>query len=161
GAEDGGDLLDLGPQLAVELVAAHPREVVALGVEEGVVEVGAGRLHRRGLAGPGPLVDLEQGVLTGGGELALLLPLALEEVEVAYEAVEEAGHCLLVVAQGPQEDEQAQAALARHPGARAHVLARLLLDVELDPLPPVGVDGAGGDGLDVAAGLEDDAGRPD
>ena len=35
-----------------------------------------------------------------------------------------------------------QTTLARHPGAGGDVLARLVLDVELDPLAPVGVDRA-------------------
>ena len=152
--EDVGDPLDLGAELAVELVAADPGQVVALGVEEGVLEVLAGGLDRERLAGTGPLVDLEQGLLTGGGEVLLLLPLALEEVEVADEALEEA---LVLVAEGPEQHEQREAALAGHAGAGGDVLAGLGLDVELDPLAPVGVDGAGEDGLGVTAGLEDDA----
>ena len=137
--EDARDPLDLGAELAVELVAADPGQVVALGVEEGVLEVGAGRLGRQRLAGAGPLVDLEEGLLPGGGEVALLLPLPLEEVEVADEAVQEA---LVLVAEGAQQHEQRQAALAGHPGAGGDVLGRLGLDVELDPLAAVGVDGA-------------------
>src|SRR5439155_4444515 len=115
--------------------------------EESVLEVGARRLHRGGLAGAGPLVDLEQGVLARGGELALLLPLTFEEVEVADEALEQPRRVLLVVAQGTQQDEQREAALAGHARPGRHVLARLLLDVELDPLATVRMDGAGGDGL--------------
>ena len=87
---------------------------------------------------------------------------------MADEAVEEAGRVLLVVAEGAQQHEDAEAALAGHAGAGRDVLARLLLDVELEPLAPVGVDGA----LDQLvlgevpqaeplARLEDDAGRPD
>ena len=149
-----GDLLDLRAELAVQLVAADPREVVAARVEEGVLEVGACRLERQRLAGTGALVDLEQGVLAGGDELALLLPLALEEVEVADEAVEEG---LVLVAERAQHDEQREAALAGDAGAGGDVLVRLGLDVELDPLTAVGVDGAGDDRLRVPAGLEDDA----
>ena len=155
-AEEVGDALDLGTELAVELVAADPGEVVALGVEEGVLEVLAGGLDRQRLAGTGPLVDLEQGLLAGRSQALLLLPLALEEVEVADEALEEA---LVAVAEGAQQDEQREPALAGHPGAGGHVLGRLGLDVELDPLAPVGVDGAGEDRLGVAAGLEDDPRR--
>ena len=65
--EELGDPLDLGPELAVQLVAPDPGEVVALGVEEGVLEVLARRLDREGLAGTGALVDLEQRVLAGRG----------------------------------------------------------------------------------------------
>jgi hypothetical protein len=100
--------------------------------------------------------------------VALLLPLALEEVEVADEAVDEARRVLLVVAEGAQQDEDAHAALAGDAGAGGDVLARLVLDVELHPLTAVRVDGAL-DELVLAqvteavplARLEDDAGRTD
>jgi hypothetical protein len=105
-------------ELAVELVAAHAAEVVAAGLEEGVAEVGLGRLHRTAARRAGALVDLDQGFVLGGGESALLLPLALEEVEVADEGVEEAGGVLLVVAEGPQQHEDAEAALAGDAGCR-------------------------------------------
>ncbi len=163
-----GQLLDLGAELAVELVAADPGEVVAAGLEEGVAEVGAGRLDRRRLARAGPLVDLDERLVLGGGEVAVLLPLALEEVELADEGVEEAGGVLLVVAEGAEQDEQAEAALAGDAGAGGDVLAGLLLDVELDPLAAVGVDGAGDELVlgqvaeaEALARLEDDAGGAD
>src|SRR6202034_1976926 len=89
--------VDLGPELAVQLVAPDPGQVIALRVEEGVLEVDAGGLGRERLAGAGALVDLEQSLLAGGGQVALLLPLPLEEVEVAHEAVKEG---LVAVAQG-------------------------------------------------------------
>ena len=63
-------------------------------------------------------------------------------VEVTDEAFEEPGSVGLVVAEGAQEGEHAHAALAGHAGAGGDVLARLLLDVELDPLTAVGVDRA-------------------
>jgi hypothetical protein len=62
---------------------------------------------------------------------------------VAHERVEEARVLLLVVAEGAQEGEEAEAALAGDAGAGGDVLAGLLLDVELDPLAAVGVDRAG------------------
>ncbi len=158
---------DLVAQLAVELVAADPGQVVAPGLEEGVLEVDARGLDRRRLARAGPLVDLDQSLVLGGRDVAVLFPLALEEGELAHEGVEEAGGGRLVVAEGAQQHEQAEAALAGHAGAGRDVLARLLLDVELDPLAAVGVDGA----LDelvlgqvaeavALARLEDDARRP-
>ena len=70
---------------------------------------------------------------------------------------------LLVVAEGAEQHEQAEAALAGDAGAGGDVLARLCLDVELDPLAAVGVDGAGDELVLVrlrggsAPGLEDDA----
>src|SRR5581483_1311272 len=137
--------------LAVELVAADSREVVALGVEERVLEVGASRLDRRRLARAGALVDLDQRFVLARRQLALLLPLTGEEVEVAHELLEEG---VVVVPEGAQQDEQAQAALACDARAGGDVLARLGLDVELDPLTAVGVDGAGDDRLGIAAGLE-------
>ena len=159
---------DLGTELAVELVATDPAEVVATALEEGVAEVGTGRLHRGRLARAGPLVDLDEGLVLGGRQVAVLLPLALEEVEVGHEAVEEAGGVLLVVAEGAQQHEDAHAALAGHAGAGGDVLARLLLDVELQPLAPIRVDGALHELVlgevpeaEPLTGLEDDAGRAD
>ena len=61
---------------------------------------------------------------------------------MADEGLEEPGSVLLVVAEGPEDDEDAEAALAGDPSAGGDVLARLLLDVELDPLASVRVDGA-------------------
>ena len=142
GAEQLVELGDLAAELAVELVATHAGEVVATVLEERVAEVGAGRLDGGRLARTGTLVDLDERLVLGGSDVALLLPLALEEVEVADEAVDEAGCVLLVVAEGAQQGEDAHAALAGHAGAGGDVLARLLLDVELEPLTAVRVDGA-------------------
>ncbi len=73
---------------------------------------------------------------------------------------------LLVVAEGPEQHEQAEATLAGDAAAGGDVLARLLLDVELDPLAAVGVDGAGDELVlgqvaqaEALARLEDDARR--
>jgi hypothetical protein len=65
-AEDLLDLVELGAELAVELVATDPAEVVAAVLEERVAEVGLGRLDRRRLARAGPLVDLDQRLVLGG-----------------------------------------------------------------------------------------------
>ena len=165
--EDLLDAVDLGAELAVELVAADPAEVVALRLEERVAEVGAGGFDRRRLTGAGPLVDLDQGLFLGGSVLLLLLPLSLEEAEALHEGLEEPGGVLLVEAEGAQQGEHGHATLAGDAAAGGDVLAGLLLDVELDPLATVGVDGAG-DQLVLGqvaqavplAGLEDDAGRP-
>ena len=160
--------MDLGAELAIELVATDPRHVVAARLEERGAEVVPGRLDGRRLARPGPLVDLDQRLVLGGGEVAVLLPLPLEEVEVADEALQEPRGVFLVVAERPQQHEQRQAALAGDAGAGGHVLAGLLLDVELDPLTPVRVDGARDQLVlgqvtetEPLAGLEDDAGAAD
>ena len=164
------ELVDLGAELAVQLVAADTGEVVAAALEERVAEVVAGRLDRRRLTRAGTLVDLEQRLFLGERDflLQLLFVLGLEEAEVLHERRQEAGVVLLVEAQRTNEREEAEAALAGDTGTRGRVLAGLLLDVELDPLPAVGVDGAG-DQLVLGevtqavalARLEDDARRPD
>ena len=135
-------LAQLGAELAVQLVATDPGQVVAAVLEERGTEVVAGRVDRRRLTGAGPLVDLDQGIVLGGGDVAVLLPLVLEEVELADEGLEEAGGVLLVVAEGPEQHEDRQATLAGDAATGGDRLARLLLDVELDPLTAVGVDGA-------------------
>jgi hypothetical protein len=141
-AEELLELLELGAELAVELVAADARQVVATGLEERVAEVGASRFDGRRLTRPSTLVDLEQRLVLGRRDLLVLLPLALEEVEVPNEALEEARVVLLVVAEGPQDREHRQATLASDPRAGRDVLARLLLEVDLEPLAAIGVDGA-------------------
>ncbi len=165
--EELDESVELVTQLLVELVAADAGQVVATVLEEGGAEVVAGRLDRRWLTRACPLVDLHQRVVLGGRQVAVLLPLALEEVEVAHERLEEAGAAVLAVAQSSEQHEQRQAALAGDTRAGGDVLARLLLDVELDPLAAVGVDGALHELvlLKVSeavalAGLEDHAGRP-
>ncbi len=97
------DALDLRTELALELVTADPGQVVALRVEEGVLEVAARCLRRERLSRARPLVDLEQRLLTGRSEVSFMLPLTLEEVEVPYEAGQEA---FVLVTERPQQDEQ-------------------------------------------------------
>ncbi len=147
--------LDLGAELAVQLVAADPGQVVATRLEKGVAQVGAGGLDGRGLAGADALVDLQQRfflwrLAVPGLDLFFpalgqthLLPLAFEEVEVVDELLKEAGLVDLVIAEGAQQGEDRKAALPGDLGAGGDVLAGLLLDVELDPLTAVRVDGAG------------------
>ncbi|CAB4766826.1 unannotated protein [freshwater metagenome] len=158
------DLLDLGAELAVQLVPTDARQVVAARLEERVAEVGTSGLDRRRLARTGALVDLDEGLVLGGRGVAILLPLAFEEIEVAHEALEETRRVRLVVAQRTQQHEDRQATLAGHAGAGGDVTARLLLDVELDPLTAIGVDGAGHELVlrqvaqaEALARLEDDA----
>ena len=81
------------------------------------------------------------------------------------EPIEKARLVLLVVAEGGQ-GEQRDAALAGDPGAGGDVLARLLLNIHLDPLTAVGMDRAGDELVlaEVAQAepftrLEDDAGE--
>ncbi len=161
-----GQEVEFGAELAVQLVAADTAEVVATGLEEGVAKVGAGRLDGRRLARTRPLVDLEQRLFLGWGDFAVLLPLPLEEVEVLDEPIEEARLVLLVVAEGAEQGEQRNTAFTGDPGAGGNVLARLLLDINLDPLTAVGMDRAGDELVlaEVAQAepltrLEDDARR--
>ena len=163
--EECAELGDLVAELAVQLVAADAAEVVATALEEGVAEVGLGRLDGGRLARARPLVDLDERFVLGRRDVALLVPLTLEEVEVGDEPVEEAGGVLLVVAECAQHREDAEAALAGDAGAGGDVLAGLVLDVELHPLTAVRVDGALDELVlgevaeaETLAGLEDHAG---
>ena len=152
------DALDLRAELAVELVATDPGQVVATRVEKCVLEVDAGCIERKRLARTCALVDLEQCFIARRDELALALPLGVEEVEMTHEAAQER---LVLVAEGSQHHEERQAPLAGDSRTGAHVTVRLRLDVELDPLAPVGMDRPGDDRLLVPAGLEDHTGRTD
>ena len=64
---------------------------------------------------------------------------------------------LVLVAQRSQQREERQTALAGHTGPGVDVTVGLVLDVELDPLTTVRVDGAGEEGLCVTARGEDRA----
>src|SRR5204863_9358086 len=112
-------------ELSVALVATTAAEVVTAALEECVAEVRTSRLHRRRLAGTGALVDLDQRFVLRGREVAVLLPLPFEEIEVTHERLEEPRRVLLVVAERTQQDEETQAALARDARAGGDVLARL------------------------------------
>ena len=81
------------------------------------------------------------------------------------ELLEESGLVDLVVAEGTQQGENGEAALPGDLGAGGDVLAGLLLDVELDPLAAVRMDGAGDELVlghvaeaEALSGLEDHAG---
>jgi hypothetical protein len=97
-----GDALDLRAELAVQLVTTDPREVVATWVEERVLEVDAGCVERKRLARTCALVDLEQRLVPRRDQLALALPLGLEEVEMAHEAAQER---FVLVSEGAQHDK--------------------------------------------------------
>ena len=139
--EHGRELLDLAAELAVQLVAPDPGQVVAAGLEEGVAEVGAPT--RPTAARPaGPACRSRPGPRPAWGRGRGPSPTGPRGRGTRARRRRGTRGVLLVVAEGAQEHEQAEAALAGHPGAGGDVLARLLLDVELDPLAPVGVDGA-------------------
>ncbi len=70
----GDDLLvgvDVDAELLVDLVATDAREVVALHVEVQAIDERAGGVDGGRLAGALAAVDLEQGIVTGGGDVAL------------------------------------------------------------------------------------------
>ena len=133
-------LVDAQP--AVQLVAAHAREVVALGVEEELVEQVLGRVDRRRLARALLLEQLDQGAVLGLGDLGVGI-----EGEPDVERVVEQAEDLLVgarpgvrheaalaqrVAHRAQEHRDRQLALA----VDADVDAPLLVDLELEPGAP-------------------------
>ena len=118
--------VDVEPEARVELVAAHAREVVALGVEEQLVEQRARGVDRRRLAGALLLEQLDQRALLGPGDLGVRID-RVADVERVVEQVED----LLVrrVAHRAQQDGDRQLALA----VDADVGAALLVDLELEP----------------------------
>ena len=118
--------VDVEPEARVELVAADPREVVALGVEEQLVEqrlrvVDAGRLARTLL-----LEELDQRALLGARDLGVGVD-GVADVERVVEELED----LLVrrVAHRAQQDGDRQLALA----VDADEDLALLVDLELEP----------------------------
>ena len=124
--QDAGVEIDVEPEPRVELVAANPRQVVALGIEEQLVEQRAGGVDRRRLAGALLLEQLDQRALLGARHLRVGVD-RVADVEARVEQVED----LLVrgVAHRPQQDRDRELALA----VDTDVDATLLVDLELEP----------------------------
>ena len=124
--EDARVEVDVEVEPCVQLVAADAGEVVALRVEEELLHQRPGGVHRRRLAGPLLLEQLDQRALLGLGGLGV----GLDRVADVDGVVEEL-HDLLVrdVAHRAQQDGDRQLALAVDAG----VDAALLVDLELQP----------------------------
>jgi len=140
--EQFGEFQHFRADLAEQLVATDARGVIAARLEERALEVDARRLHGGGFARLRALHDLDHRLVAARGEVLLAQPLLFEEVEVLHETLEESGRVLLVVAERAQDEEDAETALARDACTGGRVLARLVLDVELEPLAALRVDGA-------------------
>ena len=118
--------VDVEPEARVQLVAPDARQVVALGVEEQLVEQRAGVLHRRRLAGALLLEQLDQRALLRAG----LLGVGLERVADVVRVVEQRQDLLVGgVAHRAQQHRDRQLALA----VDADVDLALLVDLELEP----------------------------
>ena len=113
-------------QARVELVAAHAREVVALGVEEQLVEQVAGVVDRRRLARALLLEQLDQRALLALGDLGVGLD-RVADVERVLEHLEDL--LVLDVAHRAQQHGDRQLALA----VDADEDLALLVDLELEP----------------------------
>ena len=118
--------VDVETETGVQLVATDAREVVALGIEEQLVEQRARGVDRRRLARALLLEQLDQRALLGPGDLGIRLD-RVADVERVVEQVED----LLVrrVAHRAQQHRDRQLALA----VDADVDAALLVDLELQP----------------------------
>jgi hypothetical protein len=117
-------------ELLVDLVAPHPREVVALGVEEQVLQERAGGLGRRGLTRPQLAVDVLEGLL--GGLDVVLLEGILDRLGL----VEQREDLVRGPAERLEQHRDVLPALAVDPDADGV----LLVDVELQPRPAAGDD---------------------
>jgi len=134
--------VDVQAQAAVELVAADPGQVVALGVEEQLLEQRIGGVDARRLARALLLEQLDERALLGLGGLGVRVD-GVADVERVLEEVEqllvELGDVLLglvlvgvgggVVGHRAQQDRRRQLALAVDP----HEDLALLVDLELEP----------------------------
>ena len=118
--------VDVEAQARVELVAADAREVVALGIEEELVQQRARVVDARRLAGALLLEQLDERALLGLRRLGVGLD-RVADVEAVVEEVED----LLVgrVAHRAQQDGDRQLALA----VDADEDLALLVDLELEP----------------------------
>ncbi len=113
-------------QARVELVAADTREVVALGIEEQLVEQRLGVVNARRLTGTLLLEQLDQGALFGTCRLGV----GLDRVADVQRVLEQAQDLLIGgVAHRTQQHRHRQLALA----VDAHVNLALLVDLQLQP----------------------------
>ena len=124
--QDPGVEVDVEVQARVQLVAADPRQVIALGVEEELLEQVARGVHRRRLARALLLEELDEGALLGPRRLRVGVD-RVPHVDRVVEHLEQlvVGH----VAHRAQQDGDRQLALAVDPD----VDAALLVDLELEP----------------------------
>ncbi len=123
--QDPGVEVDVEPQPRVQLVPADPGQVVPLGIEEELLEQGAGGVHRGRLARALLLEQLDQGALLGLG----LLGVGGDRVPDVDRVVEHREHLLVGVAHRPQQDGDRELALAVDPDEDP----ALLVDLELEP----------------------------
>ncbi len=123
--------VDIEVQTRVELVTAHAREVVALGVEEQLVEQRARGVDRGRLARALLLEQLDQRALLAADHLGIRIE-GQADVQRVVEQVED----LLVrrIAHRAQQHRDRELALA----VDADVDAALLVDFELEPRPAGG-----------------------
>ena len=135
--------LDVVVQADVELVPAHAREVVALGVEEQALEHRRGAVERRRLAGALLAEELDQRLVLRAGRVLL-------DGVADVDRVVEQGEELVVgaVAHGAQEHGDRELALP----VDAHVDDALLVDLELEPRAALGHE-VGDQHLLLALGL--------
>ena len=118
--------VDVEPEPRVELVATDARQVVALGVEEQLVEQRLGVLDARRLAGTLLLEQLDQGALFG----ARLLGVGFDRVADVVRVLKEPQDLLIGrVAHRAQQHRDRQLALA----VDADEDLALLVDLELKP----------------------------
>ena len=115
-----------GAQLLVDLVPADPGDVVALRVEEQVLEQRLRALGRRRLTGPELAVDVLESFLLG------LDVILVQGVLDGRGAVEELQDVLGAESERLQEDGHVLPALAVDPDPDGV----LLVDVELEPRTP-------------------------
>ncbi len=123
--------VDVEAEARVELVAAHAREVVALGVEEQLVQERARVVDARRLARTLLLEELDQRALFGARDLGV----RFDRVADVERVVEQPQDLLVAgVAHRPQQHRHRQLALA----VDAHEDLALLVDLELEPRPTRG-----------------------
>ena len=124
--QDPGVEVDVEVEARVQLVAADPGQVVALGVEEELLEQGLGGVDRGRLARALLLEQLDQRALFGPGRVGVGRD-RVADVDRVVEHLEEL--LVLDVAHRAQQHGDRQLALA----VDADVDAALLVDLELEP----------------------------
>ena len=137
------ELRDLGAELAVQLVATDARQVVAAASRRRRCGSSPSPTRRWAARPGGRACRSRRGLRrASGARCRSFSHWPSRKSKWRTKRSRKPGRVLLVVAEGAQQHEDRQAALASDAGAGGDVLAGLLLDVELDPLAAVGVDRA-------------------
>jgi len=137
-----GKFFNFWSEFTVQLVATNTRQVVTTILEECRFKISTRRLGGWWFAWASTLINFNQCFFARWGDGTLFLPLSLKETEVGNETIDKSWCVFFVVAERTQNGEDAEATFASHTCAASDIFARLLLNIEFEPLTAIRVNRA-------------------